>query len=250
LSKKRFQDISTSLTTIATIVAGLAATGTGVGAIWNLYLLAQSQVSKMEIENRSNLSNYSSYAKYLSNYQSIIQPAISRILKKKWNELQCQEILQKTSSKTGMEVFGSEEYKDFRIAHNFYESLGFSLKNKVINFDIIFDLFTYPAYWALDEEEWYLSKNPEDWLKGNFSTLRPMRECIGDNYFGKGKELRDFSDNIDQLGYNYLYARLQGKFNRDCHQKSSAPKTCTLLSKRIQDFKTGKNGKEVWKKLY
>ncbi|MCA2620093.1 MULTISPECIES: hypothetical protein [unclassified Microcystis] len=248
LIKQRIQDISVTLGAITTIVAGLT-------AIWNLYLFAQSQSNRIQNENRTNLSAYASYGQYLKTYQTDIQPAISRILQRKWNELDDEKcrtlIIEKTKSKSGIEVFGDPKYNDFRIAHNFYESLGFSLKNKTINFDIVFDLFTFPAYWDLGSKKWYLSGDAKAWLKPNFSVLRPMRECIGKNYFGEGKALKDFSDNIDQLGYNYLYNRLVHKFKNDeCDLKAINSAVCNLLKNRIQDFKANKNGNEMWKRLY
>jgi hypothetical protein len=77
-----------------------------------------------------------------------------------------------------------------------------------------------------------------------------MRRCIEENYFGIEKPLQDFSDNIDQLGYNYLYRRLKYKFQNNCSDQNVSSDICTLLRERIQAFETGKNGNEIWKKLY
>lgn len=249
LIKQRIQEIALLLGAIATIVAG-------VTGIWNLYLLAQSQLTRIENENRNNLSTYASYGKYLIIYREEIQSDISKLLNNdEWNELDDEScktlIIDTTKSKTGIELFGSTSYDDFRKVHNFYESLGFSLRKKVINFDIVFDLFTYPSYWDLDNRKWYLSNDPKVWLKPYFSVLLNMRRCIGENYFGIGKPLNDFSDNIDQLGYNYLYARLKYKFKNDCDgAKKLASDICPLLKDRIQAFEKNETGNEIWKKIY
>jgi hypothetical protein len=258
--KQRLQDIGILIATITTIATGLT-------AIWNLYLFAQSQLTKIDNENRVNLSSYGSYGTYLNKYRDEIQPALSIILNqdiyrqilldKDNNELvrlddeACKNlIIEKTKSHTGIELFGSGTYEKFRDVHNFYETLAFSLKNKVINFEIVFDLFTYPAYWDLQDKNWYLLDNSDEWLEADFAVLRPMRECIGNNYFGIDRPLKDFSDNIDQLAYNYLYLRLKYKFKNDCHEQDKASDICPLLEKRIQAFETNMNGNEEWKRLY
>ena len=130
----------------------------------------------------------------------------------------CKALLDSQRNQTGMEVFfdstnnltNSSNFMKFREIHNFYESLGFAIKNKLVQFDTAFHLFVYPASWDDDEQR-------SIWA--TFDPFFEIETCLRKNWFGESqqedsnKSLSDFSDNFLQLGTNYHYARLTNKYN-------------------------------------
>jgi hypothetical protein len=261
---------------------GVLFTG-GASLIANSWLFFFSQINADKIRSKADLSTYKNYGDYLKDYKENIQPAIGTFLKltqekdftkynlkldkdkTTYNVQACQTlILSKTNSHTGMELFYSNDdkiYKNYRLIHNFYESLGFALKNDSINFETVFDLFVYPAYWDLN------NPNEIDVTFPKYAPLRALRDCIGSHWFGidesgKGQAMSDFSDNLNQLGYNYLYARLVYFYKNKCTKdfllfrikdnKPENPSLCLNLHSKIKTFEKNKNKNrsENWQKLY
>lgn len=178
----------------------------------------------------------------------------------------------------GYEVFSSPELKTYRSVHNYYESIGYSLAQDQLDFEIIFDLITLPNYWNIHDptSSWYQAsddlakyKSIRTFLYPDFSVMLPLRSCIGDNYFGKGMPLHDFSDSIDRLGYNYLFSRMRSLYRRECFPKkrtnsskytspviidSHLPQerlsACDVLHRRLLDMRQPVGKPATWMTLY
>ena len=141
----------------------------------------------------------------------------------------CDSLLQFTKTQTGIEVFYSDIFQGYRKIHLFYESLGFGIKNDLIQFNTIFNLFTYPAVWEDDKVTIWASFDP----------FFELEKCLRDNWFGKDKELVDFSSNFIQLGTNYYYARVFNKYEElNCRRwwqlwRGDNKNECGNLEKKI-----------------
>ncbi|MDJ0582636.1 hypothetical protein, partial [Crocosphaera sp.] len=114
----------------------------------------------------------------------------------------CKALLPYTKTRTGIEVFYSDIFQDYRAIHLFYESLGLGIKNDLIQFDTIFSLFTYPALWEDDKVTVWASFDP----------FFELENCLRNNWFEEDKPLLDFSSHFIQLGANYHYARVFNKY--------------------------------------
>jgi hypothetical protein len=208
---------------IGIITGVLSALAVGVGIIGNVWFYLLSQYNARELAAKQDLSTYTTYGELLDEYRNNIEPATGRflssrqfLLSEKKNPLhmkpdgsyneefdkefkkECKNLLkQKTKTGSGLELFYLPDYNDYRKIHNFYETLGFSLKKKAIHFDTVFDMVVYPAGWK-DENKW-----------ASFDPFYNLELCVRDNWFGENHSLPDFSDNFLQLGYNYQYRRLK-----------------------------------------
>lgn len=272
---------------LATILGTLGAAG---GILFSSITYVTTQWAKNDEAKRAQLSTFSTYGQYLKRYQDYIQPALGQLMKSKTrkqleeamrmrNPSACNAVVAGTTTKTGFEVFTSKELTDVRQVHNFYESIGYGLEKKQLDFEVIFGLITVPAYWNIHHplSTWYeedrdLQNKPNavSFLYPDFSVLLPWRSCIGAKFFGPNRPLSDFSDSVDTLGYNYLFARMQYLYKASCHHGQprdesgggfiSAPKgkkwptatlakACSTLKRRINTMSNSPDRKS-WMKLY
>lgn len=173
----------------------------------------------------------------------------------------CKALLASTKSNTGFEVFASDNFEDFRKIHDFYESLGFAIKNHLIQFETVFNMFTYPATWT----DKYYDNEISPWA--TFDPFFEIETCLRKNWFGESnsesdtKSLQDFSDNFLQLGNNYHYKRISNEYNNlSCkiwwqfwknQPATKDEKKCDRLGKVIntlEEYHIQSN--LIWRKLY
>jgi hypothetical protein len=254
------------LKTIKIVITNGAILVAGAGILGNIWVYLISQINATQIAAREDLSTYASYGKLLEKYRNDIEPAIGNFLRNKQYlsldknprnintdgtfkdpdeyNIRCKNLLQtKTSTYSGFELFNLKEYEDYRVVHNFYETLGFSLRNKLINFETVFNMFIYPAYW--EQGEMWASVDP----------FYELELCLRENWFGEGRPLKDFSDNFLQLGYNYHYRRLLSQVKTlgcDTKKNQNIPDDCKRLSKMVKEIKDEQRNtqKKAWKALY
>lgn len=271
------------------LVAAATALSAAVGIGFSSYTYVSTQWNKNDEARRSQLSTFSTYGQYLKRYQEDIQPALGRLMKdpvrerlnsamREKNKMVCEAILNKSTTKTGFQVFMSDGLKDAREVHNFYESIGYGLSREQLDFVIIFDLITHPAYWNIQNpsSDWY-DKGKDNlnqkeisstYLYPDFSILLPWRSCLGSGFFGKDKPLSDFSDGVDRLGYNYLFARMEYIYERSCKKGEPRPvnsfidapggkwsdtvlrNACQTLKRRIHEMATANGSPKTWMHLY
>ncbi len=173
----------------------------------------------------------------------------------------CKALLASTKSNTGFEVFASGNFENFRSIHDFYESLGFAIKNHLIQFETVFNMFTYPATWT----DKYYDNEISPWA--TFDPFFEIETCLRKNWFGESnsesgtKSLQDFSDNFLQLGNNYHYKRISNEYNNlSCkiwwqfwknQPATKDEKKCDRLGKVIntlEEYHIQSN--LIWRKLY
>jgi len=191
----------------------------------------------------------------------------------------CRNLIGNTVTKTGFEVFTSKALDDVRNVHNYYESIGYGLSQGQLDFEVIFDLITIPAYWNIQDpsSSWYDPRKDnlqsgitsQTFLYPDFSVMLPWRSCLGSGFFGQSKPLSDFSDSLDRLGYNYLFARMRYLYRRSCKNGKSlqnnafaAPtnggnwtgstldSACLRLKSRIHSMSSKQKASGSWMKLY
>jgi hypothetical protein len=273
---------------LATILGTLGAAG---GILFSSITYVTTQWAKNDEAKRAQLSTFSTYGQYLKRYQEYIQPALGKLMKdktrmklevamRKQNPSVCNAVVAGTTTKTGFEVFTSKELRDVRQVHNFYESIGYGLENRQLDFEVIFGLITVPAYWNIHDplSRWYDKNmdlrnemNAVSFLYPDFSVLLPWRSCLGSAFFGANRPLSDFSDSVDRLGYNYLFARMKSLYKRSCRNgkpldssgggfiSASNGKTwptatlsnaCSTLKNRINTMSSKSPMLKSWMKLY
>lgn len=269
--------------------------GAAIGILGSAITYILTEKAKHDEAQRTQLTTYKTYGAYLSLYRDSIQPLMGELLRdSKRRSLEeealalrkkgqggssaaCTDLIQQSTTHTGFEVFSSPKYSTYRSMHNFFESIGYALSQGQLDFEIIFDLITLPNYWSIHEpaSPWYLAsgdlmryKTAKTYLYPDFSVMLPLRACIGDNYFGMGKPLHDFSDSIDMLGFNYLFARMRSLYRRECwpdetvnHSKYNSPvvvsspgaealSACQVLRRRLMAMKQANGKPASWMTLY
>ena len=266
--------------------------GAAVGIMGSAVTYILTEKAKHDEAQKTQLTTYKSYGAYLSLYRSDIQPLLGRLLRDKERQVleqdaltlreegkagsseSCTRLIRSATTRTGFEVFSSPNYKTYRDIHNYYESIGYALSQGQLDFEIIFDLITLPNYWNIHDpsSSWYKAsdklseyRKTRTYLYPDFSVMLPLRSCIGDNYFGLNMPLHDFSDSIDTLGYNYLFARMRSLYSRECWNKdgdkhssnaiysilsSEGLSGCDILRKRLLDMRKTDNKPARWMTLY
>lgn len=274
---------------ISGYVVALGAAASIMGSAWT-YII--TEMYKRDEAQKTQLTTYKTYGGYLNQYRTQIQPMIGSLLKDKERlELErealelrnigkdkgkdnsskiCLEIIRRSTTETGLEAFSSKEYNTYREVHNYYEAIGYALSEGQLDFEIIFNLITLPTFWNIYDplSPWYKSadelashKKVRTYLYPDLSVMLALRSCIGSNYFGKGLPLNDFSDYTDQLGYNYLFARMRSLYRRRCapdgklgsamiNKMDRAESDCDILRKRLNDMKRSEGKPASWMKLY
>ena len=277
---------------ISSIVVSL---GAAVGIVGSAFTYILTEKAKRDEAQKTQLTTYKTYGNYLSLYRTDIQPQLGELLKDKERQMleqdalalrenakagsseSCIKLIYSTTTRTGFEAFSSPKHKTYRDVHNYYESIGYALRQGQLDFEIIFDLITLPNYWNIYDpsSSWYrasddlsMFKSTRTYLYPDFSVMLPLRTCIGDNYYGESKQLHDFSDHIDMLGYNYLFTRMRSLYRRECWPKEdsllnrfnlrtiediSSPNrlsSCDVLRRRLQDMKKASDKPAIWMALY
>ena len=267
-----------------------SAVSAAIGIAFSAYTYVSTQWAKNDEAQRAQLSTFSTYGQYLKRYQGVIQPALGQIMSdpltksldkamRDKDTTACKKVIDTSTTKTGFEVFVSPPLKNAREVHNFYESVSYGLAEGQLDFEVIFELITLPAYWNIQnpESEWYNKKGINEhgelmhtYLFPDFSVLLPWRTCLGTGFYGDNKPLSDFSDGVDRLGFNYLFARAKYLYNRSCKRGKpnkegdifvmngrSSPwplatleSACETLRKRLREMALANGRPKSWMQLY
>jgi|688.fasta_scaffold258404_2 hypothetical protein len=276
----KLKDIATALTALSA-AAGIAASS---------ITYVTTQLSKNDEAQRAQLSTFSTYGQYLEKYQGTIQPALNSLMNdsarfeldqamRKGDESVCMKIINQGKTKTGFQAFVSPGLKDARVVHNYYESVGYGLAQGQLDFEIIFDLITLPAFWNIyyPSSDWYKKKRDiskafdisQTYLSPDFSVLLPWRRCLASNYYGASQPLSDLSDQVDRLGFNYLFTRAKNLYRKSCKYGKPLERTefidpdgqsarsqrdiseaCIALRARIREMALTDGKPKAWMKLY
>jgi hypothetical protein len=279
------------LTRLKEICAIAGTLSAAAGIVASSYTYVVTQWAKNDEIQRAQLSTFSTYGQYLKRYQDYIQPALGRLMQNKErialdkamraeDQSVCKTILGRTTTGTGFEAFTSSAMKDARQVHNFYESIGYGLERGQLSFEIIFGLITVPSYWNIQNpsSDWYTKKSqslkghiPYTYIYPDFNVLLPLRSCLGASFFGRNMPLSDFSDSVDRLGYNYLFARMKYLYSRGCRNGKAGDRdsgvfiespdgktwpepvldhACATLRTRINAMSSSSEAPKSWMRLY
>ena len=89
--------------------------------------------------------------------------------------------------KNGAALYFSEEYKDYREIHEFYEDLGLQVRKGAADMGLVFELVTFPT----------------DFVK----KTQCLGMAISENWFGVGQRIAGFSENTESLMKEYAQRR-------------------------------------------
>lgn len=91
---------------------------------------------------------------------------------------------------TGRSIYYSEELKDFRKICNHYDTVGALMNGRYLDFDLYYQIVSFP-------DDFY-------------DKTRELREKIKNNWEDKGKPLKDFLSNFENLRKRYETERGKG----------------------------------------
>ena len=217
----------------ALILAALVALYPTIDVLAKIYqALNLSISSQLRAEKNAEISQLSSYANFgqlLKEYRRV-QPSIKNLK----NEFQqrfgfdknpkiiCQILIR--TYKNGESIYYSKDFSDYKKIHDFFETLGLLLDRGIIDFDLVFQLFTFPGNFPEGE---YPIDHP------NSNPLISIDECVESNWFKENDPLRGFGSHVKQLGYNYNYARL--KLKRDTSNDPTTIKTYNIKMEKLKN---------------
>lgn len=182
------------LSKIARVITVLVAIVTGIttvsGVLWNLYEFANYTKQKTKAAQISQLTSYKTFGELLTHYRKIELKTDMFMRTNVIQKLNLNYLIDKY--KTGSSIYYSEELNDYREIREFYEELGVLIRFDAIDFNLVFQLITFPSDF--------------------YEATKQLQEFIGEHWFELRKEvgkrkLKDFGFNMDQLASNYELRR-------------------------------------------
>jgi hypothetical protein len=188
---KTWVDVAASfgkkLAVIVAIVSGLTAVSS---AAWSLIELAKETRERSKVARIAQLTTYASFGKFLERYHVIEQRTDDFMRRDRQQRLDRDELLRRYQ--TGASIYYSEELREFREIHQFYEELATLIRFGEVDFDLVFQLITFPSDFT--------------------DATRELQSFLRDHWFEMDKDpkkrrLCDFGANLDQLEKNYNLKR-------------------------------------------
>lgn len=174
----RLSRIGRNLAIIAGIFTALSTMG---GLTWNLIEDAQATREKRFAARISQLTSFADFGDAFKHYREIgpLGTAFAQRARQiRWN---CDSLLNLYGS--GAAIYYSDDLKAYAHVREFYEDLGLLIRYQAIDFDLVYESIIFP----------------DDFVEAT----APLTRCIGENWFGKGRGVKDFSENMIMLGENY-----------------------------------------------
>lgn len=165
------------------IVAGIGtALSTLAGLTWNLIEDAHATRDRRIAGRVGELTSFEDFGEIVTHYRKDIgrkSAAVTRAARNRpWN---CDSLLDLYGS--GSALYYSQEMKEYAHVREFYEDLGLLVRYGAIDFELVYEVIIFPSDFVRETE--------------------PMSRCISENWFGRGKGIKDFSYNMDLLGKNF-----------------------------------------------
>lgn len=179
----------------------LAAYVTGLGVILgggvSLYQFSASLVNQREANKIKQLTTFESFKKLVDKGYEREKCATEFVAQNsgKYRKDAARKLIQTLGS--GSRVYFSDEFKQFRHLHEFYEELGFQVDQGVLNFDLVFELVTFPSDFYYETAE-LCSELGENWFP--YTPNLPSKRIVG------------FCDNTRKLATRY-------ELHRECSDK-------------------------------
>ncbi|MGC4064841.1 MAG: hypothetical protein QM784_09385 [Polyangiaceae bacterium] len=163
---------------------------------------------------RSQLSSFGTYAQLLSQHRNIALRTVTFIheLDRSGgycgrNAARLRDFLPRFGN--GSVLYFSPEMKEYREIHEFYEDLGLQVREGAVEYELIFELVTFPT----------------DFVK----KTRCLGELIGDNWFGPGEPIVGFNSNSFYLMERYSASRRESARKAGRLFKEPANCDCSAL---------------------
>ena len=178
---------------LAVVVAIVSSLSAIAGAAWTLFEFARATREKSRVAQIAQLTTYASFGELLKRYHEIEQKTDAFMRQHRHATWDLAALLKQ--HETGASMYYSPELKDFRDIHQFYEELGTLIRFGAVDFELVFQLVTFPS----DFQE----------------TTKPLQQFLSDHWFElrsdlTAKKLRDFGFNLAELEKNYE-ARRHGR---------------------------------------
>lgn len=178
----RFATISKQVATVAAIVTGLT---TLAGAAMALWQFAWRTETERKAEDLRELTTFGSYAEIVRKDRDVTKLTNSYMATVRehgpLSPVDLEDLL--TRYKTGLAIYEAPEFESFRTIHEFYEELGLQVSRGALDFDLVFQLVTYPSDFA--------------------KATRALCTFIGANWFGRGSGIYGMCENQFDLGERY-----------------------------------------------
>ena len=185
---------------IALIVGILTGLSTMAGVVWNLYEFAMATREKAKAAQVAQLTTYSTFGALLTRYRQVAQQTevfMRAYRNDQWDDpaiLQAFLDASLKEYKTGAAMYYAPLLADFREIRTFYEELGALLRFNTVDFEVVFQLITFPT-------DFYETTKPlQSFLRAHWFELRPDPAK---------RTLKDFGWNMWQLTTNYDKRRAQ-----------------------------------------
>ena len=174
----RLTKLGKNLAIIVGIVTGLS---TIAGLMWNIYEDARATREQREAQQIAQLSSYANFGEVLKQYH-VIGQTTADFMKENWNQQwNCDSLLGLYT--TGAGIYYSDDMKQWADVRIFYEDLGILIRYGALDFELVYQAIIFPA----------------DLVELN----KPLTDCVGQNWFGRGKPVEEFSRNLHMLHRNY-----------------------------------------------
>jgi hypothetical protein len=185
---------------IALIVGILTGVSTMAGVVWNLYEFAIATREKTKAAQVAQLTTYSTFGAVLTRYRQVAQQTevfMRAYRNNRWDDpATLQTFLDASLQKyqTGAAMYYAPPFADFREIRTFYEELGALLRFNTVDFEVVFQLITFPT-------DFYETTKPlQSFIRAHWFELRPDPAT---------RILKDFGSNMWQLATNYDKRRAQ-----------------------------------------
>lgn len=169
------------------VVAGIGtAISTLAGLTWNLIEDTHATREKRIATRIRELTSFADFGELVTHYRRDVGKKSTTFTQfaqsHTWN---CDSLLNAYGS--GAALYYSDELQDYAHVREFYEDLGLLIRYDAIDFELVYQSITFP----------------NDFVEAS----EPLSRCIGENWFGRGKGIKDFSFNMDLLEKNYQRRR-------------------------------------------
>jgi hypothetical protein len=187
LLERRWNRYARFAAIVAAVVTSLATMLGAANALWQFSWKEHEERKAAEIKQ---LTTFGTFADLVKNGRTMEGRTVkfARTLPKEgFTEQRLEDLYAKYGS--GSAIYWSEDFKEFREIHEFYEELGLMVERESVNFELVFELVTYPSDFASD--------------------TAGLCRFIGRNWFRKGYGIAGMCDNTNKLGKRYEERRAE-----------------------------------------
>jgi hypothetical protein len=175
----------------------VTAGATVAGGMFSGWQFLMSQIEQRKAAELKQLSTFGTFAQLVTTSRAIEKKTVLFVQKLDseggFSPDRLNALLQ--AHKSGAAIYTSDEFKDFREIHEFYEELGLVVKEDSTDFDLVFELITFPSDFSYKTD--------------NFCRF------LGKNWFEKGTGIAGMCDDTRYLGKRYDAERKdKGVLNR------------------------------------